>query len=43
MLGGRAAEGEHDLAPGVEVEIVDAGDGQQEHHEDEPVVDNHVL
>ena len=43
VLGGGAAEGEHDLAPGVEPEIVQAGDWEEEHHEDEAIVDNNML
>ena len=38
-----AAQGEHDLTSGVEPEIVQARDWEEEHHKDEPVVDNDML
>ena len=60
MLGGGAAQGEHNLAPedrgvaesgddnieylpGVIVEIIDQGYGEEEHHKDEPVVNDNML
>ena len=38
-----AAEGEHDLAPRVEPEVIETRDRQQEHDKDEAVVDNDML
>ena len=38
-----AAQGEHDLTSGVEPEIVQARDWEEEHHKDEPIVDNDML
>ena len=38
-----AAEGEHDLAPRVEPEVIETRDRQQEHDKDEAVVDDDML
>ena len=38
-----AAECEHDLAPRVEPEVIEAGDGQEEHDKDEAVVNDDMF
>ena len=38
-----AAHGKHDLVPRVEIDVVEEGDRQEEHHKDEAVVHNYVL
>ena len=43
VLAGGRAEGEHDLAAGVEPEVVHTGDRQQEHDEDEPIMDDDMF
>ena len=43
VLAGGRAEGEHDLTAGVEPEVVHTGDRQQEHDEDEPIMDDDMF
>ena len=38
-----AAHRKHDLVPRVEPDVVEEGDGEKEHHEDEAIVHNYVL
>ena len=43
MFGWSTAHGEDDLVPRVEPDVVEEGHGEEEHHEDEPVVHDYVL
>ena len=43
MFRGSAAHCKHDLVPRVEPDVVQEGDGKEEHHKDEAIVHNYVL
>ena len=43
VFGGGAAQGEHNLTPGVEPKIVQTGDWEEEHHKDESIMNNNML
>ena len=38
-----AAHGKHNLVPRVEPDVIEEGDGEEEHHKDEAIVHNYVL
>ena len=38
-----AAHSKHDLVPRVEPDVIEEGDGEEEHHKDEAIVHNYVL